>query len=178
MTKRGTSQWHGTGYEYYLDNNFSANTWQNNAQGPATHLLRITTTVSLDLEAVVRSSSKKILGGKTYIFALYQGYRFPESEIYERTVPSANMAAGLVTFNGTTYDLKALDPRGIGVNPVVSQIWSKYEPAGNDPGCGSNSGSECDGINEIGYKANLSSPKRTTFLWPASTMTSATSGTG
>ncbi len=30
VTKRGTNAWHGTAYEYYLDNNFSANTWQNN----------------------------------------------------------------------------------------------------------------------------------------------------
>ena len=33
VTKRGTNKWHGTGYEYYLDNNFSANTWDNNNQG-------------------------------------------------------------------------------------------------------------------------------------------------
>src|SRR5215469_18414338 len=33
VTKRGTDQWHGTGYEYYLDNNFNANTWQNNFNG-------------------------------------------------------------------------------------------------------------------------------------------------
>jgi hypothetical protein len=33
VTKRGTNAWHGTGYEYYLDNNFSANTWDNNQSG-------------------------------------------------------------------------------------------------------------------------------------------------
>ena len=31
VTKRGTNQWHGTGYEYYLDNNWAANTFDNNA---------------------------------------------------------------------------------------------------------------------------------------------------
>ena len=30
VTKRGTNQWHGTVYEYYLDSNIGANTWQNN----------------------------------------------------------------------------------------------------------------------------------------------------
>src|SRR5262252_8693425 len=29
-TKRGSDLWHGTGYEYYLDNGINANTWQNN----------------------------------------------------------------------------------------------------------------------------------------------------
>ena len=32
VTKRGTNAWHGTGYEYYLDNNWSSNSWQNNSQ--------------------------------------------------------------------------------------------------------------------------------------------------
>jgi len=30
VTKRGTNSYHGTVYEYYLDNNFSGNTWDNN----------------------------------------------------------------------------------------------------------------------------------------------------
>src|SRR5215470_14290039 len=31
VTKRGTSTWHGTAYEYYLDNNWNANSFDNNA---------------------------------------------------------------------------------------------------------------------------------------------------
>ena len=39
VTKRGTNNWHGTAYDYYLDNNFSANTWDNNNVGhPAAEL--------------------------------------------------------------------------------------------------------------------------------------------
>src|SRR5208283_3421873 len=34
VTKRGTNAWHGTGYEYYLDNNWSANSFQNNSATP------------------------------------------------------------------------------------------------------------------------------------------------
>src|SRR2546430_12624853 len=33
VTRRGTNSWHGTAYEYYFDNNFYANTWDNNAAG-------------------------------------------------------------------------------------------------------------------------------------------------
>src|SRR6185437_8843665 len=34
ITKRGTDKFHGTVYEYYLDNNFGgANTWDNNFLG-------------------------------------------------------------------------------------------------------------------------------------------------
>jgi len=44
VTKRGTNAWHGTGYEYYFDNNFNANTWDNNVSGtplPSYHYNRI-----------------------------------------------------------------------------------------------------------------------------------------
>jgi len=33
VTKRGTNAWHGTAYEYYFDNNFNANTFDNNFSG-------------------------------------------------------------------------------------------------------------------------------------------------
>src|SRR5438105_6898692 len=36
VTKRGGNSWHGTVYEYYLDNNFSANTWDNKVNTPIT----------------------------------------------------------------------------------------------------------------------------------------------
>src|SRR5450755_1744900 len=36
QTKSGTDQWHGTAYEYYLDNSLNANTWQNNFNGIGT----------------------------------------------------------------------------------------------------------------------------------------------
>jgi hypothetical protein len=163
VTKRGTNTWHGTGYEYYLDNNFSANSWQNNASSPATpqpdyHYSKF----GFGAGGAVLP---KFLGGKTYFFALYQGYRFPESEVYTRSVPSPNMQAGLVTFGGTQYDLKALDPRGLGINPIVAQMWSQYEPAGNQAlNCIDLSGPTCDNANEYEFKANLNIPQKDNFL--------------
>ncbi len=129
VTKRGTNRWHGTGYEYYLDNNFSANTWDNNAPGagyappPDYHYSKFGVGAGGPI-------LPHFMGGKTYLFALYQGYRYPNSEIYKRPVPSPNMRNGIVTFGGTTYDLATIDPRHIGINPVVQQMWNKYEPAG------------------------------------------------
>src|SRR5205823_1250865 len=31
VTRKGTNSWHGTGYEYYFNNGFNANTWDNKA---------------------------------------------------------------------------------------------------------------------------------------------------
>ena len=137
VTKRGTSQWHGTAYEYYLDNNLNANTYQNNFAGvgtPSYHYNRFGGAIGGPI------INKNILGGKTYFFANYQGFRWPNATTVERAVPSAAMRLGLLTFGGTTYNLNPYavtysgqtyapsncgsagpcDPRGIGINPSGS----------------------------------------------------------
>ena len=92
VTKRGTDLWHGTAYEYYLDNNFNANTYENNFNGvpiPSYHYNRFGGAIGGPI------IPKKILGGKTYFFANYEGFRFPQSQTIERAVPSARDADGL-----------------------------------------------------------------------------------
>ncbi|PYX84054.1 MAG: carboxypeptidase regulatory-like domain-containing protein, partial [Acidobacteria bacterium] len=148
VTKRGTNTWHGSVYEYYLDNNFSANTWENNATAPKTpvpdwHRNRFGARAG----GVILP---KLLGGKTYLFANYEGYRWGNSTTIERTTPSAAMRLGLLTFGGTTYNLNptpvtfngvtypgsTLDPLGIGISPVVQQMWNKFMPLSNEGHCG------------------------------------------
>ncbi|HEX3987029.1 MAG TPA: carboxypeptidase-like regulatory domain-containing protein, partial [Acidobacteriaceae bacterium] len=159
VTPRGSNRWHGGVYEYYLDNNYDANTWNNNQ-----------TDTALTSYHYSRFGAKaggfflpSMLGGRWYIFGFYEGYRFPESETWERAVPTANMESGILQLpdaNGNlqTYNMKTIDPRDKGINPTVQAMWTKYMPAGNDPSCGGLLGSRCDGVNEIGYKANLSIP--------------------
>lgn len=167
VTKRGTKTWHGTAYEYYQDSNIGANTWQNRFNKSAT----LPNGVAKPSNHYSRFGGagggplvkKDLLGGKTYFFANYEGFRYGNSATYERAVPSANLRAGIATFNGTNYDLNKLDPRGLGINPQVANLWNKYEPAGNDPSCGTLLGSRCDGINEIGYRANISIPQKSDF---------------
>ena len=181
VTKRGSDQWHGTGYEYYLDNNLNANTWQNNYSGipnPSFHYNRFGGAVGGPI------IPKKILGGKTYFFANYEGFRFPQSTTIEKAVPSAAMRLGLlqfadangvlqvynlnptpVTFNGVTYNpaqcpAGPCDPRGIGINPLVQQLWNKYVPLSNETGC---SQSRCDGLNVVGFTANMAIPQSSNF---------------
>jgi hypothetical protein len=159
VTKRGTTHWNGTAYEYYLDSNLGANTWQNNltkTRKPSYHYNRF----GIAGGGPILSTH---WAGKTFFFANYEGYRYPNAATYERIVPSANMRNGIVTFNGTAYDLKTLDPRGIGIDPVVAKMWNTYEPVGNDPSCGALAGAYCDGVNEIGYKANVNLPEASDF---------------
>jgi hypothetical protein len=159
VTKRGTDHWHGTAYEYYLDSNFGGNSWQNDlthTPKPDYHYNRFGV-----------ADGGPILpahwGGKTFFFANYEGYRYPNSATYERVVPSANMRNGIVTFNGTTYNLKSIDPRGLGISPAIAYMWNTYEPTGNDTTCGTLVGAYCDGVNEVGFKANVSLPETSNF---------------
>jgi Carboxypeptidase regulatory-like domain len=173
VTKRGTNSWHGTAYEYYFDNNLNANTWDNNLSNtklPSYHYSRFG---GAGGGPVI---SKNIWGGKTYIFANYEGFRWPNSTTVERVVPSANMRAGILTFGGVQYNLNtgtncgpagtsACDPRGLGINADIKQMWNTYMPMPNEPNgsCGGRAGKYCDGVNEQGFKANAASPYTSNF---------------
>jgi hypothetical protein len=196
VTKRGTSSFHGTAYDYYKDNNWSSNAWannQNNWQGvaqcgapncghidlPSYHYSRFGGALGGPL------TSKEFLGGKTFFFYNYEGFRYPNSETVTRDVPSPALRLGLLTnsatgtvaynlnnapvvFNGITYAANygcskapggLCDPRALGLNPLVSQVWSKYEPQSNAT-C---SQSVCDGANILGFAGNLSLPVTSNF---------------
>ena len=117
---------------------------------------------------------KQVLGGKTYFFANYEGFRWNNSQTYEVPVPSANMRLGILTFGGVNYNLNngtncgasgtaACDPRGLGINSLVQQMWNKFEPMPNDAQCGPLVGKFCDGVNEQGFKTNVSLPYTSNF---------------
>jgi len=179
VTKRGTNAWHGSVYEYYLDNNFNANSWNNNNAGvklPSYHYNRMGASGGGPI------IPKNVLGGKTYLFANFEGFWWPNSSTIERIVPTANMRAGILTFGGVQYNLNTTassvaggvgsncgasgtapcDPRLIGVNSLVQQMWNKFMPLPNETGtagggCGGFAGSsKCDGVNEQGFIANAS----------------------
>src|SRR5436190_13894587 len=68
VTRRGTNSWHGTAYEYYFDNNFNANTWDNNLAGtpvPSYHFSRFGAAGGGPI-------LPNLAGGKTYLFANYE----------------------------------------------------------------------------------------------------------
>jgi hypothetical protein len=159
VTKRGTNGIHGAAYEYYFGSDVgAANSWDNNhtpAKGlpytplPITHYNRFGGAMGGPI------IPKNFLGGKWYSFFNYEGYRYPQSAVYTRAVPTATMRAGVifvnegsagyvpinlnpspVTVNGVTYNpavcpTGSCDPRGLGLNPQVSQLWQKYMPLPN-----------------------------------------------
>src|SRR5215475_6561596 len=179
VTKRGSNSWHGTAYEYYLDNNWNANTFDNNATGtpkPSFHYNRFGGAIGGPV------IPKEVLGGKWYFFANYEGFRFPNSETVVKAVPSDGMKLGLLQFDGTVYNLNpgavtypstapaigalvpgatyagsgtSLDPRGLGISPTMQALWN-YMPESNTTSCASLS--RCDGLNVLGFRHNMAVP--------------------
>jgi Carboxypeptidase regulatory-like domain len=171
-TKRGTNTFHGTIYEYYKDNAWSANSYQNkfdNVALPPYHYSRYGGAIGGPL------IPKNVLGGKTYFFFNYEGWNWPNIESYFRDTPSAALRLGLVTdtanniiynlnpypatYNGVTYAANngcaplggLCDPLGEGLNPTVAKIWNTWMPASNS----SCAFALCDGVNVQAFAANL-----------------------
>jgi hypothetical protein len=169
VTKRGTNQFHGSLYEYYLDSRVGgANTWDNNRLGvgnPSAHRNRFGGSVGGPL-------TPSFWGGKTYIFANYEGLRYPYNTTIEREVPSALLRQGIIQINNggtiTQYNFNPslgplatcqggpCDPRGLGFNSLVQKIWNKQMPMPNDPSAG-------DTLNTQGFLAAISLPVTSNF---------------
>jgi Carboxypeptidase regulatory-like domain len=193
VTRRGGSSWHGALYEYYLGSNFGANTWLNNhtptkdSKGNT-----ISPTTKLPSNHYNRFGASaggpvgpEFWGGKTYVFANYEGRRYPQNTTVEKRVPSALLRAGVVqvqdangkfqpynlnpfpvTVNGVTYQPAQCpqssnglcDPRGFGLNSLVSKIWNTQMPMPNDF-----TSAGGDTFNTQGYLTSLTLPQNDNF---------------
>jgi hypothetical protein len=180
VTKRGHDKWHGTVYEYYLDSNIGANTWQNNF--PTAYTPKASYHYSRFGAAAGGPIAPVFWGGKTYLFANYEGFRYPLAATLERAVPSYEfLQQGQLTFGSNTYSaaqLLAADPRHIGFNSTLASVYKNQlpqAPVGDngsasgyvgtfDKSCGALSGAVCDSVNIIGYKANVLTPQSSNFL--------------
>ena len=189
-TKRGSNQFHGSLYEYYYATNVgAANSWANehklindaNCPKPAAacdatplpsnHRNRFGASIGGYIPKA------NFVGGKTYFFFLFEGFRFPNVSNYEPVVPTDMLKAGIVqintsgsnwtaynlnphpvTVNGQTYAPAvcpggACDPRSLGINPIVTQVW-KMMPSVNDL---ANAG---DHYNTGGFNSTIRAPQR------------------
>jgi hypothetical protein len=169
LTKRGQDAWHGSGYEYYASQLLNAAGWTNDVNGTP----KVVYHQNRFGGAIGGPMSPFFWGGKTYFYLNYEGRRFPNQGTGEWAVPTATMRNGILQFydNAATpnliqYNLKTstqcgstatlpCDPRGIGINPVVTQLWTKYEPLPND--C-PNYGNPGDHLNICGFRGAYSLP--------------------
>ncbi len=153
-------------------------------------ILAFRPTITAGLAALSEGHSfrKRFSVARPFFFFNYEGFRYPNSETITRNVPSPALQLGLltdsangqiaynlnnvpVTYKGITYAANSgtggaytcggpCDPLNLGLNPLVSQIWSKYAPASNAT-C---SLSLCDNANVLGFAGNLNIPITSKFM--------------
>lgn len=161
--RRGSNTLHGAGYFYDQNQHFNANSWTNNHQG-------------IPITAFTDNRFGARLGGpirkdKDFFFFNYEGRRFPATTTVTRTVPTANLRAGILTFkdaagNTDTWNLKTAsdcgpagnapcDPRGLGISPAITTLYGE-DPVGNNTNAG-------DGLNTTGFTAPLKTPENTDY---------------
>jgi len=183
VTKRGTNQLHGSAYYFYSSSDVGgANTWDNN-HTPSGNLgytpIPITPNNRYGF-TVGGPMLPKFWGGKTYFFFGYEGFNFPQSALINKPVPTDTLRAGIIQINqggtyvpyninpfpvtvgGTTYQPAVCgggpcDPRKIGINSQVSQIWNKFMPEPNNLNTG-------DAHNVEGFQGQVSLPETSKFL--------------
>jgi Carboxypeptidase regulatory-like domain len=182
VTKRGGNSFHGSLYDYFQADWLNAAGWSLNVVNGTKvkeHQNRFGGSIGGPI------TNKEVAGGKTYFYFNYEGKRFPYANgRYERQVPSALLRQGIVQVkdnNGTEnqYNLATssqcgaaldasgnvtgpanlpCDPRGLGINPLISDMWNNYMPLPND--C-ANFG---DHYNNCGYFAALKLNQSDNFM--------------
>jgi hypothetical protein len=169
-TKRGSNQFHGSAYDFNQNSYFASNDLYNNTYDvgkPKSNYNRFGGSVGGPI------SHLNVLGGGWYFFANYEGEKYPRSGPYVATVPSNTLREGIIeqrdaSGNIVQYNIanstqcgatggSACDPRATGLNPIVNEIWSKYEPTCNTNAAGDH------GLNSCGYSANLVYPLSNNF---------------
>ena len=212
VTRRGSSRFHGSAYGFYFTPNIlGAQTWALNhtpftkgfapdrrpcAAGTTYHkgdnncVMPSTPLIPNHRSRYGFSASgpmlPKMLGGKTFFFVLYEGFRYPNSDTFEKPMPSEAFRKGVIqipdaTGNWIPYNLNpfpvtvtvgnplftganalrvvtlpgtTLDPRAIGMNSTIGQVWNTM-PLPNDP---TNSITSADQFNTQGYLAQIKRP--------------------
>ena len=116
-TKKGTSKFHGSAYEYYQDTVVGgANSFDNNdAHLPiaSAHYSRFGATAGGPI------TNRNFLGGKWFIFGNYEGFRDPQVVTETQNLPTPMLRSGLMFINGSIINLNNFAtavPKGMGAN--------------------------------------------------------------
>ena len=137
VTKRGSNDFHGSGYWYLQNSDLNANSWTSNRLGqprPQSRDNRFGGSLGGYIPGLKESA-------KTYFYMNYEGRRLVAQQIYSRIVPTDSLRQGILRFrdasgNVVSYNLagaqlcgtqgnSACDPRALGINPLISQLWNK-----------------------------------------------------
>ena len=121
VTRSGSNQFHGSGWEFLRNNILTANNWFSNANGESLAARRYN-----QFGATVGGPIRK---DKTFFFLQYAGLRQRLGEPDIEAVPTADERNGVVTIAGPNGQADALQ---VPLNPIAQNILGRY-PLPNQP---------------------------------------------
>ncbi len=145
VTRGGTNQFHGNGFDYIRNRDFNANDFFDNGAG-------------VPIPVLIQNNFGGSFGGpikhnKIFFFGNYQGIRTHAQGVQNTLVPTASAEQGIFqwTSGGATqsYNIVNNDPLHKGIDPTVAALLKLY-PAPNNSNC---TGS--DGLNSSCYIFNF-----------------------
>ena len=130
VTPRGTTNFHGSLWEYHRNDAFDANSFFNNANGlPRAKLIRNQFGFGVGGPFVLPRFGE---GGpatfgknKLFFYGYYEGTRERTDEEIERTVLTSPARSGLFTYqasNGTLQTVNLLNITGTGLDPITQEL--------------------------------------------------------
>src|SRR2546421_8950832 len=176
ITRRGTTDFHGAVYGFYYGTNHGgANSWENNhtpfnkgvvpvsrptcsasstySSGDNNCQLPYTPLIPnhrsrFGFSAGGPVTNLKVLGGKTFFFVNYEGFRYPNSTIFERNYPTAALRAGVIQVPNTAGVQVAYNLNATPVTVQIGNPTSTVSPLQTCtiPGYGSVSGPSCGNL--------------------------------
>jgi Carboxypeptidase regulatory-like domain len=176
VTRRGTNDWHGSLYGYYYATNHGgANSWDNNHTTfnkglvpPSRPACAAGTTYSTGDNNCVMPYTPLIpnhrsrfgfsiggpvipwnfLGGKTYLFFNYEGFRYPNSTTFERAYPTPALRAGVIQVPNSSGVQVAYNLNPTPVTVQIGSVTSTTSPLQTCtiPGYGSVAGPGCGNL--------------------------------
>jgi len=145
VTRSGTNQFHGNGFDYLRNRDLNANDFFDNAAG-------------IPIPVLIQNTFGGSFGGpikhnKLFVFGNYQGVRTHAQGVQNTLVPTATAQQGIYQWlSGKTvqqYNIVNADPLHKGIDPTVASLLKLY-PAPNNNNC---TGS--DGLNSSCYIFNF-----------------------
>ena len=147
ITRSGTNQYHGNGFDYLRNRDLNANDFFNNSAGVPIPVL---------IQNVFGGSfGGPIKKNKLFIFGNYQGIRTHAQGIQNTLVPTATALQGIYQWQPAgggpvqQYNIVTNDPLHKGIDPTVASLLKLY-PAPNNNNC-----SGADGLNSSCYSFNF-----------------------
>jgi hypothetical protein len=146
ITRSGSNQFHGNGFDYLRNRDLNANDFFDNGAGVA-------------IPVLIQNNFGGSFGGpikhnKIFFFGNYQGIRTHAQGVQNTEVPTATALQGIYEWLGSNgavnqYSIVNNDPLHKGIDPTVASLLKLY-PAGNNNNC-----SGADGLNSTCYIFNF-----------------------